>query len=38
MRLVKGLSDFFGLDIGTNAVRVVQLARAGSGSSPARGS
>lgn len=31
MRLVKGLGDFFGLDIGTNAVRVVQLARAGSG-------
>lgn len=27
----KGLGDFFGLDIGTNAVRVVQLARSGAG-------
>ena len=31
MKLVKGLGDFFGLDIGTNAVRVVQLSRSGSG-------
>lgn len=31
MKLAKGLGDFFGLDIGTNAVRVVQLARASSG-------
>lgn len=31
MKLAKGLGDFFGLDIGTNAVRVVQLARTGSG-------
>mgnify|MGYP000907964379 FL=1 len=31
MKLVKGLGDFFGLDIGTNAVRVVQLSRTGAG-------
>lgn len=31
MRLIKGLGDFFGLDIGTNAVRVVQLARTNAG-------
>lgn len=31
MRLAKGLGDFFGLDIGTNAVRVVQLSKSGSG-------
>ena len=31
MKLYKGLGDFFGLDIGTNAVRVVQLARSGQG-------
>ena len=29
MKLVKGLGDFFGLDIGTNAIRVVQLSRSG---------
>lgn len=29
MKLTKGMGDFFGLDIGTNAVRVVQLGRAG---------
>lgn len=29
MKLYKGLGDFFGLDIGTNAVRVVQLSRSG---------
>lgn len=29
MALLKGAGDFFALDIGTNAVRVVQLARAG---------
>ncbi|OYX39805.1 pilus assembly protein PilM [Candidatus Saccharibacteria bacterium 32-50-10] len=29
MKLSKGLGDFFGLDIGTNAVRVVQLSRSG---------
>lgn len=29
MRLLKGVGDFFGLDIGTNAVRVVQLSKAG---------
>ena len=27
----KGLGDFFGLDIGTNAIRAVQLARTGNG-------
>lgn len=31
MKLAKGSGDFFGLDIGTNAVRVVQLRRAGAG-------
>lgn len=31
MKITKGLGDFFGLDIGTNAVRVVQLSRVGSG-------
>ena len=31
MKLHKGLGDFFGLDIGTNAVRVVQLGRSGNG-------
>lgn len=30
MSLLKGMGDFFALDIGTNAIRVVQLARAGS--------
>lgn len=29
MALLKGVGDFFGLDIGTNAIRVVQLAKAG---------
>lgn len=29
MKIRKGLGDFFGLDIGTNAIRVVQLARTG---------
>lgn len=32
MALFKGLGDFFALDIGTTAVRVVQLAQSGSGS------
>lgn len=31
MKLTKGMGDFFGLDIGTNAVRVVQLSRSGQG-------
>ena len=31
MKLHKGLGDFFGLDIGTNAIRVVQLSRSGQG-------
>lgn len=31
MKLLKGLGDFFGLDIGTNAVRAVQLTRANNG-------
>lgn len=31
MKLYKGLGDFFGLDIGTNAVRAVQLSRSGNG-------
>ena len=31
MAIIKGVGDFFGLDIGTNAVRVVQLAPAGPG-------
>jgi type IV pilus assembly protein PilM len=30
MALIKGLGDFFALDIGTNAVRVVQLSQSGS--------
>ena len=29
MTIVKGVGDFFALDIGTNAVRVVQLAPSG---------
>ncbi len=29
MALLKGVGDFFALDIGTNAVRVVQLANNG---------
>lgn len=29
MALIKSVGDFFGLDIGTNAVRVVQLAQSG---------
>lgn len=32
MALLKGVGDFFALDIGTNAVRVVQLARTGQNS------
>jgi type IV pilus assembly protein PilM len=32
MALLKGVGNFFALDIGTNAVRVVQLAQTGSGS------
>lgn len=31
MKFIKGTGDFFALDIGTNAVRVVQLAKSGSG-------
>lgn len=31
MKLHKGLGDFFGLDVGTNAVRTVQLSRSGTG-------
>jgi type IV pilus assembly protein PilM len=31
MAIIKGVGDFFGLDIGTTAVRVVQLAPAGPG-------
>lgn len=31
MKLSKGLGDFFGLDIGTNAIRVVQLSTASNG-------
>lgn len=31
MKLSKGLGDFFGLDIGTNAVRVLQLTRSNDG-------
>jgi len=31
MALVKSVGDFFGLDIGTNAVRVVQLSGSGQG-------
>lgn len=32
MKLQRGLGDFFALDIGTNAIRVVQLSPAGQGS------
>lgn len=32
MSLIKGVGNFFALDMGTNAVRVVELARAGSDS------
>lgn len=31
MAIIKGVGDFFGLDIGTTAVRVVQLSSAGAG-------
>lgn len=31
MAMIKGVGDFFGLDIGTTAVRVVQLAPSGAG-------
>ena len=31
MKLFKGLGDFFALDIGTNAIRVLQLKRSGNG-------
>ena len=31
MAILKGVGDFFALDIGTTAVRVVQLAKAGNG-------
>ncbi|MCA9335022.1 type IV pilus assembly protein PilM [Candidatus Saccharibacteria bacterium] len=31
MAMIKGVGDFFGLDIGTNAVRVVQLSPVGPG-------
>ena len=31
MNVLKGMGDFFALDIGTNAIRVVQLKKAGSG-------
>lgn len=31
MKLHKGLGDFFGLDIGTNAIRTIQLSKAGQG-------
>ncbi len=31
MAIIKGLGEFFALDIGTNAIRVVQLRAAGSG-------
>ena len=31
MNILKGLGDFFALDIGTNAIRVVQLKKAGAG-------
>ncbi len=31
MALIKGMGNFFALDIGTNAVRVVQLSQGGSG-------
>ena len=32
MKLIKGVGDFFALDIGTNAVRVVQLSSSGANS------
>lgn len=32
MNIIKGVGDFFALDIGTNAVRVVQLTKAGDNS------
>ncbi len=31
MKLLKGMGDFFALDIGTNAIRVVQLKKLGTG-------
>lgn len=31
MNVLKGMGDFFALDVGTNAIRVVQLKKAGSG-------
>ncbi len=31
MKLIKGMGDFFALDIGTNAIRVVQLRKSGTG-------
>lgn len=31
MKLHKGLGDFFGLDIGTNAIRAIQLSKSGQG-------
>ena len=31
MNILKGLGDFFALDIGTNAIRVVQLRKSGTG-------
>ena len=31
MSMLKGMGDFFALDIGTNAIRVVQLRKSGSG-------
>ena len=31
MKIKKGLGEFFGLDVGTNAVRAVQLARSAGG-------
>lgn len=31
MKILKGLGDFFALDIGTTAIRVVQLSQSGSG-------
>lgn len=34
MKLFKGVGDFFGLDIGTNSVRVVQLSQRGGVSNP----
>ena len=29
MNVLKGMGDFFALDIGTNAIRVVQLKKSG---------